>query len=57
MLPIDPMNKGDGIAEAWLGHPVFKDREGRELIVRRMPAFFETFPGLLKVISVKLSIR
>jgi photosystem II CP47 chlorophyll apoprotein len=38
-----PMNKGDGIAEAWLGHPIFRDREGRELTVRRMPAFFETF--------------
>jgi len=34
------MNKGDGIAESWLGHPVFRDREGRELTVRRMPAFF-----------------
>jgi photosystem II CP47 chlorophyll apoprotein len=42
-----PMNKGDGIAEAWLGHPVFQDKEGRELTVRRMPAFFETFPVIL----------
>jgi len=42
-----PMNKGDGIAEAWLGHPVFTDKEGRELTVRRMPAFFETFPVIL----------
>merc|ERR1711972_1094047 len=42
-----PMNKGDGIAEAWLGHPVFRDKEGRELTVRRMPAFFETFPVIL----------
>jgi photosystem II CP47 chlorophyll apoprotein len=42
-----PMNKGDGIAEAWLGHPIFKDKEGRELTVRRMPAFFETFPVIL----------
>jgi photosystem II CP47 chlorophyll apoprotein len=41
------MNKGDGIAEAWLGHPIFRDREGRELTVRRMPAFFETFPVIL----------
>jgi photosystem II CP47 chlorophyll apoprotein len=23
-----PMNKGDGIAQAWLGHPVFQDKEG-----------------------------
>merc|ERR1711975_67067 len=42
-----PMNKGDGVAEAWLGHPIFRDKEGRELAVRRMPAFFETFPVIL----------
>jgi photosystem II CP47 chlorophyll apoprotein len=42
-----PMNKGEGIAEAWLGHPVFQDKEGRELTVRRMPTFFETFPIIL----------
>jgi|TARA_B110000902_G_scaffold254041_1_gene317480 photosystem II CP47 chlorophyll apoprotein len=42
-----PMNKGDGIGEAWLGHPIFKDRDGRTLTVRRMPAFFETFPVIL----------
>jgi photosystem II CP47 chlorophyll apoprotein len=42
-----PMNKGDGIAESWLGHPIFLDKEGRELTVRRMPAFFETFPVIL----------
>jgi len=41
------MNQGDGIAQSWLGHPVFKDSEGRELTVRRMPNFFETFPVLL----------
>jgi photosystem II CP47 chlorophyll apoprotein len=40
------MNSGDGIAVGWLG-PVFKDQEGRELFVRRMPTFFETFPVLL----------
>jgi photosystem II CP47 chlorophyll apoprotein len=39
------MDKGDGIAEA-LGHPIFRDKEGRELTVRRMPAF-ETFPVIL----------
>ena len=22
-----PMNKGDGIAEAWLGHPIFRNKE------------------------------
>jgi len=42
-----PMNKGDGIAKSWLGHPTFEDKEGRDLTVRRMPAFFETFPILL----------
>jgi photosystem II CP47 chlorophyll apoprotein len=41
------MNKGDGIAQGWLGHPVFTDSEGRELTVRRMPNFFETFPIIL----------
>ncbi|MBF2026451.1 MAG: photosystem II chlorophyll-binding protein CP47 [Oscillatoriales cyanobacterium C42_A2020_001] len=42
-----PMNKGDGIAQSWLGHAVFKDREGRELSVRRLPNFFENFPVIL----------
>jgi photosystem II CP47 chlorophyll apoprotein len=41
------MNSGDGIAVGWLGHAVFKDQEGRELSVRRMPTFFETFPVIL----------
>jgi photosystem II CP47 chlorophyll apoprotein len=41
------MNSGDGIAVGWLGHAVFKDSEGRDLFVRRMPTFFETFPVLL----------
>lgn len=42
-----PMNKGDGLAKGWLGHPVFTDAEGRELFVRRLPNFFETFPVVL----------
>ncbi len=41
------MVNGDGIATAWLGHPVFTDSSGRELTVRRMPNFFETFPVIL----------
>jgi photosystem II CP47 chlorophyll apoprotein len=41
------MNSGDGIAVGWLGHAVFKDNEARELFVRRMPTFFETFPVIL----------
>jgi photosystem II CP47 chlorophyll apoprotein len=42
-----PMNKGDGIAQGWQGHPVFKDAEGRVLSVRRLPNFFESFPVVL----------
>jgi photosystem II CP47 chlorophyll apoprotein len=41
------MDSGDGIAQEWLGHAVFTDGEGRELTVRRMPNFFETFPVIL----------
>jgi photosystem II CP47 chlorophyll apoprotein len=41
------MNKGDGIAQSWVGHPIFTDAQGRELEVRRMPNFFETFPVIL----------
>ncbi|AES96775.1 photosystem II CP47 chlorophyll apoprotein, putative [Medicago truncatula] len=29
------------IVVGWLGHPIFKDKEKRELFVRRMPTFFE----------------
>lgn len=47
LFRVGPMNDGDGLAEGWLGHPVFKDKEGRELTVRRMPNFFETFPVIL----------
>jgi len=48
-----PMIKGDGIATAWLGHPEFRllpdaaHPEGEIVEVRRMPAFFETFPVTL----------
>ncbi|KAJ0580388.1 Photosystem II CP47 reaction center protein [Helianthus annuus] len=41
------MDNGDGIAIGWLGHPIFRDKEGRELFVRHMPTFFETFPVVL----------
>ena len=47
LFRVGPMNKGDGISLGWLGHPVFKDSEGRVLSVRRMPNFFETFPVVL----------
>lgn len=41
------MNNGDGIAISWLGHAVFSDKDGTQLVVRRMPGFFESFPVLL----------
>ncbi|NET31187.1 MAG: photosystem II chlorophyll-binding protein CP47 [Cyanothece sp. SIO1E1] len=47
LFRVGPMDKGDGIAEGWLGHPVFTDGKGRELTVRRLPNFFETFPVIL----------
>ena len=31
---------GDGIAMRWLGHPIFRDKEGCELFVCRMPTLF-----------------
>jgi len=42
-----PMVKGDGVAKSWLGFPVFQDSEGRVVNLRRMSAFFETFPLVL----------
>ncbi|AVZ29496.1 photosystem II chlorophyll-binding protein CP47 [Nodularia spumigena CS-584] len=42
-----PMVQGDGIAQSWQGHAVFTDAKGRELTVRRLPNFFETFPVIL----------
>ncbi|GFE67625.1 photosystem II CP47 protein, 47 kD chlorophyll-binding protein [Chroococcus sp. FPU101] len=47
LFRVGMMDSGDGIAKSWLGHPIFKDKEGRELSVRRMPNFFETFPVVL----------
>ncbi|MDJ0677652.1 MAG: photosystem II chlorophyll-binding protein CP47 [Calothrix sp. MO_167.B42] len=41
------MVNGDGIAQSWQGHAVFTDAAGRELNVRRLPNFFETFPVVL----------
>jgi photosystem II CP47 chlorophyll apoprotein len=37
------MDNGDGIAVGWLGHPIFRDKEGRELFVRRIPTFLKHF--------------
>ena len=42
-----PMVQGDGIAQSWQGHAVFTDAKDRELTVRRLPNFFETFPVIL----------
>ncbi|XP_060674297.1 photosystem II CP47 reaction center protein-like [Ziziphus jujuba] len=41
------MDNGDGIAVGWLGHPIFRDKEGHELFVCCMPTFFETFSVIL----------
>ena len=40
------MLKGDGIVQNWIGHTNF-EMGTLSLTVRRMPAFFETFPVLL----------
>jgi len=42
-----PALKSDGIVQNWLGHLEFFDPAGNVLLVRRMPAFFETFPVIL----------
>jgi photosystem II CP47 chlorophyll apoprotein len=47
LFRVGPMNTGDGIARGWIGHPIFKDGDGRILEVRRLPNFFETFPVVL----------
>lgn len=47
LFRVGPMNNGDGIAQGWQGHPVFTDKNGEELFVRRLPNFFETFPVVL----------
>jgi len=41
-----PMLKGDGVVQNWLGHANFS-MGTLSLAVRRMPAFFETFPLIL----------
>ena len=41
-----PMLKGDGIVQNWVGYSNFESN-GLVLTVRRMPAFFETFPVIL----------
>jgi photosystem II CP47 chlorophyll apoprotein len=46
-----PMIKGDGVIQAWAGRACFGSERGtaasESLSVRRMPAFFETFPVVL----------
>ena len=41
-----PIVKGDGVIQNWLGHSYF-EKGSLSLTVRRMPAFFETFPVIL----------
>ena len=41
-----PILKGDGLIQNWLGHASF-ELGTLSLAVRRMPAFFETFPVIL----------
>jgi photosystem II CP47 chlorophyll apoprotein len=41
------MDNGDGIVVGWLGHGVFRDMEGHELFICRMPTFFETILVIL----------
>ena len=40
------MDKGDGVTQNWIGHLYF-ELGTLALTVRRMPAFFETFPVLM----------
>jgi photosystem II CP47 chlorophyll apoprotein len=46
LFRVGAMNKGDGIVLNWIGHASF-EMGTLSLSVRRMPAFFETFPVLL----------
>jgi photosystem II CP47 chlorophyll apoprotein len=41
------MNNEDGITIGWLGYHIFRDKKERELFVRRIPTFLETFPVVL----------
>ncbi|KAI3849584.1 hypothetical protein MKW92_002529 [Papaver armeniacum] len=47
LFRVGSMDIGDGIAVGWLRHPIFRDKDGHEIFVRRMPTFFETFPVVL----------
>jgi photosystem II CP47 chlorophyll apoprotein len=46
LFRVGPMLKGDGLLQNWLGHASF-EMGTLALAVRRMPAFFETFPVIL----------
>jgi photosystem II CP47 chlorophyll apoprotein len=47
LFRVGRMVDGDGVAQGWLGHLAFKDQDGQDLTVRRMPNFFENFPVIL----------
>ncbi|KAL0541438.1 hypothetical protein IC582_021483 [Cucumis melo] len=55
------MDNVDGIIVGWLEHPIFIDKEGRELFVRCMSTFFETFSIILvdedKIVRVDVPFR
>ncbi|XP_047260213.1 photosystem II CP47 reaction center protein-like [Capsicum annuum] len=48
LFRVGSMDNRDGIVVVgWLGHPIFSDKEGRELFVYHMPTFFEIFLVIL----------
>ena len=55
------MDNRDGIAVGWLGHPIFRDKEGHELFACCMATFFETFPVVLvdgdSIVRANVSFR
>ena len=46
LFRLGPLIKGDGLLQNWLGYFIF-EYNNLVLQVRRMPAFFETFPVIL----------
>jgi photosystem II CP47 chlorophyll apoprotein len=46
-----PLINGDGVATAWLGHPIYSNgltgKAAEEVRVRRMPSLYESFPTYL----------
>jgi photosystem II CP47 chlorophyll apoprotein len=42
------MDNGDGIAVGWLGHPVFRDQEGRVVCLRLLKHFRVDEDGIVR---------